>query len=208
MKTLKLIIALCFMLVCISAKASPPDTTGIIKMLDGKIIYLTCHQITIDDKGRYCFSDAGENVLKEKQEDIKYILFGEKILCGYGYKKHYEKKNYGLYEVLALNKKYVLLYNDIGNDGIFKIYDMESQEVETDGMIRCARWGMGHKKVNRKAMDALKEYFGDCKELMDKMQQNYDADTFLTESISGINCNGGSDIKDYIQNYKDYRTEK
>jgi hypothetical protein len=207
MKTIKLLITVSFLLLGLLVKAAPPDTTGMIKMLNGRIIYLYENYMEKFPNGDLKFStDRKVKEYKVKENDIKWLVLGNKVYCGYGY-KNYDKKSYSLEEVIAITKDYVLACSGNGQSGALHIYNLKDSKLAYNELLYIGDFGKKSLKKSAETLEKLREYFGQCKELLSKMQQNLDSEKYMIDGIHAISCNGGPDIKEYMETYKDYRTE-
>lgn len=135
-----------------------------------------------------------------KQSTIKFMFVYDRVFICLPRRKDGEELN--LMEVLAINGDYILTqYWDTWY--YYYVYD-HNGTLESDYIkVYDRNQTIGAKGNNRKALEKLDPYFGDCDDLMEAFQKNYDEDKNLSTDISNITCGHTPSIKEILVKLKD-----
>jgi hypothetical protein len=208
MKTLKLITLVSFLLSCLTVSAGTPDSLGSIKTLDGKIVGTYGEKTATDFRGWVFYHEASNKIKHIDGTDIKWMREPKRVYCGYSSSNEKpEKKNYGLSEVIALTKDYVLVYNGTIEAGVLYVYNVKDSKKISNESLPIGYYHKKSLKESAETLEKLRGYFSSCKDLLAKMKQNLDAEKLLVDGINAVSYDGGPEIKDYMETYKDYRTQ-
>lgn len=119
-----------------------------------------------DDKFFYYF-DASGHVEKVENTDYSKISVGEGEILFMPLPHSKDGGGLRVHRIIAKNNKYILGNYTAQGSEFFYIFDKEKNLVER--RIPHSET----KKVSRKAIDKVKEYFGDCPELIEGMETNF-----------------------------------
>ena len=159
------------------------DTVGVFCSMDDEIIYMF-DQIKLS-KEYVSFSDNKNEIVEWRQKKIKWMFIGNRVFVCYPLKKN--GKYLQLMEILAVNEKYILLQY-WWDWYYYYVIDHSGNDVEPEIKVYDRGETFGAGKNNQKVMDLLKDYFGNCPELMNAMKKNFDSKQMLSTDIVNIQC--------------------
>jgi hypothetical protein len=197
MKKLKFaiaVIALCS-ITKVSEAGNRTDTAGVLMTLENETIYMFNKISLVSDAVGYLDENGKERW--RKMNEMKYMISGDRVWCAMPLKPNHRR--YRLVEILAMNSKYLLVNHWQEGDHLF-IYDYDGNKMDTD--LKSAISGLG-KKYDEKNMEIIGEYFGKCKELLDKLKKNHEMK--YMPSMYGVNamqCDGAPDMEKFLATYK------
>lgn len=184
------------------------DTTAAFLTTKNEMVY-TCDEVLMS--AQYILYTDVKNCNKtlhpksREQSEIKWLRTGNEVWLRYPIKEN--GKTYRLMQVVAMTNKYMLmaywqdwyyLYIFDYNDNII----LEKLKVFDRGKT------IGSDKNNKEALDALKPYFDNCPELIQKLQKNFDEEKILISDLSHFECEGAHDLDEIILSFKNKYTEK
>ena len=164
------------------------EKIGFMKTIEGDTIdilesaYIGKNEVQIKN------GEAKSKVYKHKK--VSWMKVGDRIFISIAENKKSNDRK--LMELLAQNDKYKL-FQWWYDWYYYYIFDNDMNIVGDEIKVTDRGITMGSEKNNKKAIEALKQYFSDCKPLMDSLQNNFDNNKILSSGIINISCNGAPD---------------
>ncbi|MES1181351.1 MAG: hypothetical protein ABUL44_01005, partial [Flavobacterium sp.] len=162
-------------------------STGILETMNGDSITIDKEIVLLENDIAFHMKDKNswQNLI---QKGVKLIRVGNKRFVCLPLKSN--GKQLQLFEVLATNKNYFLAqywytwYN-------YYIFDKEGNIIENDIKVYNPAQSMG-KGNNKKALEKVQEYFGNCPEVIEKMTKNLENRAVLCTGVENIQCGSGA----------------
>jgi hypothetical protein len=208
MKIMRIFIVACFAcFICnqVSAQKSKVkvsvDTIGVLCTMEDEIIQIygetkdstTNVKLT---KEFVAYSDENAKIQVLDQSSVKWMMVGNRAFVCYPLKE--SGKSLQLMEILAVNEKYILLQY-WWDWYYYYVIDHFGKVVESKIKVFDRGQTIGAGNNNENVIEKLKEFFGDCPELMNAFKYNYDKKQILSTNIVNIQCSDAMPIKDIIE---------
>lgn len=202
MKSLKMILVACIVcFLCFQANAQKKqkkqekvDTVGVFCNMQDEIIYMFDNVILSKDDVTYL--DTNKKSQLVYQSNIKWMMVYNRIFVCIPLKEN--GKVLQLMEILAVNDKHILLQY-WWEWYYYYIIDHTGKIVEPKIKVFDRGETIGASKNNENVMEIVKEYFGDCPELLKAMKDNFDKKQILSTDIVNIQCGDGMPIMEIIE---------
>lgn len=194
------IVAVCITyLLCMNGAANGSvDTVGVFSNLEGEITYMSGGVFLTSNTVRYgTYTKKGKTTMKiQPQKEIKWMqVYGRSFLR---LPRKSTGKDFRLMEILAVNKDYILVQFWYDWYHYF-IFDHQGNMIMTETKVYDRGQTIGADKNNREVLEKLKPYFGNCSELMEALQANFDDKKILSDGVTHIQCEGAIPVKDILQ---------
>lgn len=184
-KLLLIVSIACFLSINANAqkKKKNVDTVGVFCNMEDEIIYMFGDVSMLKEDVSYY--DTKNEWTQIRQKKIKWMFIGNRAFVCYPLKEN--GNGLRLMEILAVNNKYILLQY-WWDWYYFYVINISGNVVEPKIKVYNRQGTFGAGKNNEKVMELLKDYFGNCPELMKAMKKNYDSNQMLSTDIVNIQC--------------------
>jgi hypothetical protein len=195
-KLLSILFIACFFSLNANAqkKEKDVDTTGVFCNMQDEIVYMFGTVSLLKEDVTYF--DKNNEWTQIRQKNIKWMYIGNRAFVCYPLKDN----GYGLrlMEILAVNNKYILLQY-WWEWYYYFVIDTSGNVIEPKIKVYDRKETIGASKNNENVMEIVKEYFGDCPELLNAMKDNFDKKQILSTDIVNIQCGDGMPIMEIIE---------
>jgi hypothetical protein len=170
------------------------DTSGVFSNMEDQPTYMFGKITLTSTTVGYESQDQKNKV--QNQQDIKWMVVYNRVFLRLPRKS--TGKDFKLMEIIATNKDYILVqyWYDWYH---YYIFDHQGNMVMEETKVYDRGQTISAAKNNNEVLEKLKNYFGDCPELITPMKKNYDNERILSDGIINVRCKGAISFKDFIK---------